>query len=323
MAPESPARREFPEAKDLRTYLAAAEIVLALAGWALGLLGALTGREPLATYLYLFAWWPYIFFLDGLLFFIKGESWVLNRPGNFFCTLPWSVTFWLIFEAFNLVLQNWRYAGMVPQWWARWPGYVLAFATVLPGVLLTARVLEALGAWGKARGRPLELGPWPAWSLLLGTACVVLPLAVPHLAFPLIWLALISLLDPVCLLLGGESLLARFAAGERRQVLCLLAAGLVCGFWWELWNYPATSHWVYSLPAFNFWKVFQMPLLGYLGFLPFALECRVMYNFIQALEAAVLKTPKSRGLALLCQVAFWVLMFAALDAWTVISYQSW
>ena len=315
------AEPNFLEEEDVRTYLAAAEMALALAGWALGLLGALAGREPMATWLYLFAWWPYLFFLDGLLFFLRRESWLLNRPGNFLCTLPWSVTFWLLFEALNLVLQNWRYAGMVPHWWARWPGYALAFATVLPGVLLTAWVLEALGAWGKARGRALRLGPWPAWSLLLGTACLILPLAFPHWAFPLMWLALIFLLDPFCLLLGGESLIARFAAGERRQVLCLLTAGLVCGLWWEMWNYPAPSHWVYRLPAFNFWKVFQMPLLGYLGFLPFALECWVMYNFVQALEAAVLKTSPRRGLALLLQVAFWLAMFAVMDAWTVVSYQ--
>ena len=42
-----------------------------------------------------------------------------------------------------------------------------------------------------------------------------------------------------------------------------------------------------------------MPLLGYLGFMPFALECAVMYNFMQALEERVLVTraalPLCRG----------------------------
>jgi hypothetical protein len=305
----------------MRTFLAAAEMALALAGWALGLASALAGWEPMTSWLYFFAWWPYILFGDGLLFFLRGESWILDRPGNFLCVLPWSVTFWLIFEALNLVLHNWHYAGLVPQWWTRWPGYALSFATVLPGVLITAQVLQALGAWGKATGRRLELGRWPPLSLLLGTVLLVLPLIFPRWAFSLVWLALIFLLDPFCLLLQGESLIARFAAGERQEVLSLLAAGLICGLWWELWNFPARAKWVYSLPAFNFWRVFEMPLLGYLGFLPFALECRVMYNFSQALEAMVLTTPRRRTYAFLLQGVFWIFMFAAIDHWTVISYQ--
>ena len=46
-----------------------------------------------------------------------------------------------------------------------------------------------------------------------------------------------------------------------------------------------------------------------------------MYNFYQALEEKVLTTPKRRLWFWLGQLAFWLLMFAAMDAWTVISYQ--
>jgi hypothetical protein len=64
-----------------------------------------------------------------------------------------------------------------------------------------------------------------------------------------------------------------------------------------------------------------MPLLGFLGFPPFALECAVMYNFLTALDDRVLTTPERRRNAWLIQAAFWIIMFAALDAATVISYQ--
>jgi hypothetical protein len=99
-----------------------------------------------------------------------------------------------------------------------------------------------------------------------------------------------------------------------------LAAGLICGLWWEAWNYFAITKWVYTLPVLNFWKVFEMPLLGFLGFPPFALECAVMYNFLKALDDRVLTTPRRQRNAWLIQVAFWLVMFAAMDAWTVISY---
>ena len=87
-----------------------------------------------------------------------------------------------------------------------------------------------------------------------------------------------------------------------------------------MWNYPATAKWVYTLPVLNFGKIFEMPVLGFLGFLPFALECVVMYNFYQALEEKVLTTHRQRRWFWLGQLVFWLAMFAAIDARTVISF---
>jgi hypothetical protein len=304
------------------TLPAAGEMLLALTVMAVGLWGAAAGQAVIRQYLFFFAWYPYLLFLDGLLRWRQGEAWLPDRSRDLLKMGFWSVTCWLIFEALNLVLHNWAYAGVTSVGWLRWPGYALAFATVLPGVLLTAQVLMALGAFKGVRGRPRKPGfAWQPASLLLGVALLVLPLIFPRYAFPLIWGAFIFLLDPCCDLLGAPSLIARFLQGERREPLCLLAAGGLCGLWWEAWNYLATANWVYTLPVLNFWKIFAMPLPGYLGFLPFALECAVMYNFFQALTERVLTTPARRRLAFLIQGVFWLLMFAALDAWTVLSYQ--
>jgi hypothetical protein len=302
-------------------YLANLELALALLGWAVGLGGIITGQAVILQYLYFFAWYPYIFFLDGLLGRLQGTSWLLTQPRPVLPIFFWSTTVWLVFEACNLVLHNWGYVAVVPLWWLRWGGYALAFATVLPGVLLTARVLDALKIFKEIKGRPFNPGAWQPASLILGLAFLVLPLVFPRYAFPLIWGAFFFLLDPFCDLLGGESLIVRFAAGERREHLSLLAAGLMCGLWWEAWNWFAITKWVYTLPVLNCCKVFEMPLPGYLGFPPFALEAAVMYNFLKALEARVLTTPHRRRFAYLLQLAFWIVMFAAMDAWTVISYQ--
>jgi len=298
-----------------------ARIELALGLWTLALWGVATGRQEFRQYLYFFAWYPYLLFLDGLLGRARGQSRLFSRPGETAKLLFWSVTVWLIFEALNLWLQNWAYVGVTPSRFIRWPGYALAFATVLPGVLLTADVLAAWGLGRGRRGRPRELRSWQPLALLLGVALLVLPLLFPRYAFPLVWGAFFFLLDPFCDLLGGKSLVARFLAGERQEHYCLLAAGLVCGLWWESWNAFATSRWIYTLPVLNYWKVFEMPLPGYLGFAPFALEVAVMYNFLQILEARVLVGAPARRYAVLCQAIFWVLMFAAIDAWTVLSYQ--
>ncbi len=65
--------------------------------------------------------------------------------------------------------------------------------------------------------------------------------------------------------------------------MALMAGGLTCGFFWEFWNYWAAAKWTYTLPflgPFEQYKAFEMPLLGFLGFLPFALECWVALQTI-------------------------------------------
>jgi len=59
----------------------------------------------------------------------------------------------------------------------------------------------------------------------------------------------------------------------------LFVSGWVCGWLWEFWNYWAAARWQYTFPIFQSWKIFAMPAPGYLGFLPFALECSVMVVF--------------------------------------------
>jgi hypothetical protein len=302
-------------------HLSAIKIFLAAILWLVGLAGAALGLPPIRQYLYFFAWYPYLLFLDALWARFQGQSWFWSQPPEVARMAFWSVTVWLVFEALNLALKNWAYEGVAASAWVRWPGYALAFATVLPGVLLTAEVLRAGGAWAGLSGRPLRMARWQPPALLLGVAFLVLPLVWPRYAFPLVWGAFFFLLDPCCDLLGGKSLIRSFLAGERREHYCLLAAGLICGLWWEAWNYPAVSRWVYTLPVLNFWKVFEMPLPGYLGFAPFALECAVMYNFLKILHEKVWRTPRARLYAFLFQIVFWVVMFAALDAWTVRCYQ--
>ena len=41
--------------------------------------------------------------------------------------------------------------------------------------------------------------------------------------------------------------------------------------------------WIYTVPIFGDIKIFEMPVLGYFGFPPFALECLAMYVFVRRL----------------------------------------
>jgi hypothetical protein len=308
--------------KDMgRLLVAKIQIGAALVTWAVAFIGAVRGEEWFTGWLYFWAWYPLLFCLDGLLILAKEESRMWNKSGAFVRLAAWSVTVWLIFEGFNLHLQNWRYLGVEPRLWVRWPGYALAFATVMPGIFLVAENLAVRGYFSTSAQRPRELPGWQPLWLMLGAACLALPLVFPQAAFPLIWLAFIFLLDPINDLLTGDSFTRRWLNGGRQEHYCLLAAGFLCGLFWEFWNYFATSRWVYTLPALNFGKIFEMPLLGYLGFPPFALACAIMYNFLVIADERFLTAPRRQRWFWLGQGIFWAVMFWAIDNQTVLSFR--
>ena len=107
---------------------------------------------------------------------------------------------------------------------------------------------------------------------------VVLSLLFPGQAFPLIWLGVFFLLDPLVALLGGRSLAAQVATGRWDTVWVLFAAGLTCGLLWEGWNFWASPKWTYHVSYAGQARLFEMPLLGYGGYLPFALELYAAYQ---------------------------------------------
>jgi hypothetical protein len=130
-----------------------------------------------------------------------------------------------------------------------------------------------------AQYRP-RLPRWISITLaLIGVACLILLRLFPHYCFALAWLSFLFLLDPINNLLGRKSGLAHLVARDWR-FLVLPLAGLTCGFFWEMWNYYALPKWHYDVPYIGFWKIFEMPLLGYSGYLLFALELFAMYQFV-------------------------------------------
>ena len=147
------------------------------------------GVEPFASNFYLFIWWAYILTIDGIIYFRRGNSLIISRTGEFLIMLPWSVTFWLLFEMVNLRLENWHYVNVTPLMWVRWPGYFFAYATVLPGIFETAELLGCFGLFKNSRVKPRIFSPaaFPI-SYGMGIVFLILPLLFPTFCFPLIWM---------------------------------------------------------------------------------------------------------------------------------------
>lgn len=232
-------------------------------------------------------WWLYVWAADSFVHLRSGSSLLTRHKREFVRLLPWSVCIWLIFELYNTVLKNWEYV-LVPEFIAfRWIGYTLAFATVLPAVFETFQFLDVYGLFKKSRIRPIpETTLWYGPFVALGIAALVLPLFWPKIFFPLIWIGFIFLLEPVNHRRGGVSLMRQWEQGSLRTLYLLLVTGFVIGFLWEFWNHWAISKWAYTFDPIAFpWKIFEMPIEGYIGFPPFVVTCYVMMNTVALLRS--------------------------------------
>ena len=54
----------------------------------------------------------------------------------------------------------------------------------------------------------------------------------------------------------------------------------MCGLVWETWNYYSLAKWIYNVPWVSRFHVWEMPLLGFAGYLPFGLECAVIADWV-------------------------------------------
>ncbi len=251
------------------------------------------GIWPINIYFTPIAWTAYLLIADACVLAVSGHSRLHDSPARFLLTALLSIPLWLVFEAYNLRLANWTYVGVPVSWPAALLGYAWSFATIAPAILETADLIEAFG-WFKP-ARPLRFSPAAEPVMIaLGAICLLLPLILPQpiaaRLFALVWVGFIFLLDPINRRRGRESLLSDLAQGRRSRFYSLLISGWVCGWLWEFWNYWAAARWLYIFPMFQQWKIFEMPIPGYLGFLPFALECFVMYTS----AIAVLRTSSPR-----------------------------
>jgi hypothetical protein len=236
--------------------------------------------EPVATYFTPIAWSAYILIADAAVLALTNRSRLNDAPLVVARMALLSIPLWLIFEAYNLRLQNWTYVGVPLGWPAALLGYGWSFATITPAIFETSDLAQALLP-------PLPGEPWNVsrrteiFLIVFGAACLIVPLVLPrrlaaHL-FALVWIGFLLLLDPINRRLGLPSFLGDLSEGFRRRLYGFIAAGWICGWLWEFWNYWAAAKWQYTFPMFQRWKVFAMPAPGFLGFLPFALECFVMY----------------------------------------------
>ncbi len=161
----------------------------------------------------------------------------------------------------------------------------LAFSVVIPAVF---EVSELIGSFGFIK----RFARLPALVLnrqqvilvaVLGLTSLAALLVWPTYLFPITWICLFFIFDPINHLTGRPSIISQIRNGDFRLVIAFALGALVCGFFWEMWNNEASVSWEYNVGIFDFARVFQMPLLGYGGYLPFGLETYAVFHFAAGL----------------------------------------
>ena len=221
-----------------------------------------------------------------------GRSLMIEQPGRFLALFPVSALFWYLFEYLNQFTGNWIYAGTgvtereALNWFLR---SALPFSTVLPAVLTTRdwfatypRVYAGLSAFAPLHAsspRRASIGAW-----LAGAAGLVAVAIWPNGLYAMLCAAPPLVIVAAQQFAGQRHLFTDVARGDWRAPWLAVLAALFCGFCWELWNVFSLARWTYHIPHAQVLHLFEMPLLGYAGYLPFGITCVVAAHLLVGID---------------------------------------
>lgn len=230
-------------------------------------------------------WISYIILVNALTWKRTGESMMTHRKGKFLALFPASALFWWSFEYLNRFVQNWHYSGTGTE--SPLEYFILAtipFSTVLPAVLGTRDlilsfegIMAPFRSW--VRITPRGRGAAVITLIFFSAGLILLPL-YPDILFPILWLAPAAIMVSLQALRGDVHPFSTVARGDWSVPLASALSALMAGFFWEMWNYGSLARWEYSIPWVQRFLVFEMPLLGYAGYLPFGIECAIIGDMV-------------------------------------------
>jgi len=217
-------------------------------------------------------WLGFILVVNGISFVVFKRSIMRDMGVNFGWLFLISIPLWWLFEFLNSFVLNWFYIWNKPIGIHHFfVSATLDFATVVPAVMSVAYLFANIVESKRWEFKWLKLNIGRYSLLLLGIASFALVILVPSYAFPLVWLAPLFVLEYASRVLKLPSVSAEIKRGEWSSTVVLALSSLFTGFWWEYWNYFSMPKWIYSVPFVDFWRIFEMPLIGYAGYLPFGI----------------------------------------------------
>lgn len=271
------------------------------------------------TWFYSFGWWSFILIMDGVNFRLHRTSFLFRSFSLFIHTAFFSVSVWLVFELINISLENWMYLNLPDNTLERWIGYFIAFATVIPALIELSEFFNNILPKKKLSLFRIKTSPFLLYSFFItGILFLILPIILPEYFFPLVWLCFIFILEPINYKKNIVSLLKEMENDNWRNFWCWCLAGFTAGFVWEFLNFYAGTKWDYSIPYFDFIRIFQMPLLGYFGFIPFALEIFAVFQLFLYFKKKLKNKITLKYIIITTDFIFNLIVFYLIDVYTAL-----
>ena len=212
---------------------------------------------------YLPLWLGLILVANALCYRRSGRSLLTHATGPFLWSFPASSLFWWFFEYLNRYVWNWYYVGIAEIGDIQYVIFAtLSFATVLPGIASVAAWLGTYRAFtdGAYAGmwRVNVRSPFSRIVMAILSAFGLIGIVfIPEIAYPFLWISPLMGVVLVQVLRRAKSVLEDLADGD-----------------WSL------AKWIYAVPYVHRFQVWEMPLLGFGGYLPFGMECAAVAAWI-------------------------------------------
>lgn len=265
-------------------WLAAATMVLS---WVLAWT-RLSWFAPLQLHTFTPLWLSFIVVINALSYRNKGQCLMSDRTIVFLLLFPVSALFWWFFEYLNRFVQNWYYLNDDFSALEYFLLGTLPFSTVLPAVLSVREWFLSYPHIAIAFRNSIPIRPpHPkalAWVVLAVSALGLTAIGLYRdYLFPLLWVSPLLIIVSLQTLWNERHLLSDLATGNWTKLTASALAAVFCGFFWEMWNCYSLAKWKYSIPYVDRFHLFEMPILGYAGYLPFGLECALIGGIVSGL----------------------------------------
>jgi hypothetical protein len=258
-------------------------------------------------------WWGFILTLDGLVYHRSGGySLLAARPKTLLISAAVSLVGWFYFEYFDyFALGNWYYPNSTMPELSHATVvllYLTAYTTVWPVIFEWYTLLNTVpGLVNRYSNGPkiaLPSGPLFWGGFFLTFAMVFFPYPL----FWVMWIGPLVIFSGQLIRKGIWNPFTAMAEGNWGPVLLMALSALFNGFFWELLNWgsahptePVTNpnYWMYDIPYVNVIHIFsEMPLLGYLGYMPFGILAWAVFIWLGVLfgfDTELLKGDKGKG----------------------------
>ena len=258
-------------------------------------------------------WWGFILALDGLVYRRSGGySLLAARPKTLLISVVVSLVGWFYFEYFDyFALGNWYYPNSTMPELSHTSVvllYLTAYTTVWPAIfewytlLNTFPCLASRYSNGPKVALPGGLLFWGGFFLIF------IVVFFPYPLFWVMWIGPLAIFSGQLIRKGIWNPFTAMAEGNWGPALLMALSAMFNGFFWELWNWgsahpaqPVTNpnYWMYDIPYVNVIHIFaEMPLLGYMGYMPFGILAWAIFIWLGALfrfDTKLLKGDQNKG----------------------------